>query len=360
MKKYCIILACLWGVLTSSAYANWDSLNINSIKYDTTTCTLSMVRNISGHHTDTYKFIVRWPVMVNIPLQTASGAYSNWSISATTYMPYAVPACDQTCSLGTTPLSTISPSSVIGQNGQAPYTDSLAGFDRNLYVIQKTGIPVCLRCLEGQYWCASSNACLNEGEICGDHQCTDDGTCNDNEGCGCLDCDGEQDHCAAGLECNYVAANPNNSSCDRVGCGEGQYFCPATQTCIPTGTTCGNHQCLNDGICSINEGCGCVDCNGRQDHCAAGLVCQHNQLNPNASQCITTDCTPGQYWCAEARACVATNIPCDGTCQSPLILHNDQCIPNGSCLPGDRCCPIGTYFCSPRSTCLAAGQTCTI
>lgn len=358
MKKYCLILACLCWALTTSVFANWDSLVISSITYDINTCTLSMVRTISGHHADTYKFLVRWPVVINIPLQTASGGWSSWSISSTTYREYAVPACAQTCSLGSSPISTISPFQVTGQNWTAPYTYTLAGFDRNIYVIRKSEIPSCNRCREDQYWCPITNSCKNTGETCTNHQCNNDGTCDINEGCGCIDCDGQQDHCAAGLVCDYNATNPNNSSCDRVGCAEGQYFCPETQTCIPTGTTCTNNQCNNNGTCDINEGCGCIDCDGQQDHCAAGLVCEYNAINPNNSRCTTTDCGPGQYWCAEARACIATNVPCGGTCPSPLILHNNQCIADGSCLPWNRCCPIGTYFCSLTSQCITAGQTC--
>jgi hypothetical protein len=358
MKKYCILLACLWGIFTSSTYANWDSLNVSSIEYDKATCTLSMVRNISGHHSDTYKYIVRWPVIVNIPLQSASGAGSDWSISPTTYIQYVVPTCDLTCSIGTSPISTISPFQVTGKDWVAPYTYTLAGFDRNIYVIRKTAIESCLRCQEGKYWCPSSNICINKGEACTNHQCNNDDECDINEGCGCQDCDRLQDHCAAGLLCNFVANNPNNSSCDQVECEEGQFWCPASQTCLQTGDICSSHQCNNDGICSLNEGCGCIDCDAQQDHCAETLVCRYNAANPNNSQCVTTECASGQYWCAETRACVTTNTPCGGICQSPLILNNNQCIPNGSCLPGNKCCPIGTYFCSLRSACVAAGQSC--
>ncbi len=154
------------------------------------------------------------------------------SISAVSFQEYAVPSCALTCSLGSSPVSTISAFDVKGINGSAPYTFTIPGMDRNIYVIRKTEIPVCLRCLEEEYWCPSANACLNMGEICGDHQCNNDTVCDINEGCGCRDCNTKQDHCAAGLVCNYVASNPNNSSCTRIGCGEGEYFCPATQRCI--------------------------------------------------------------------------------------------------------------------------------
>lgn len=360
MKKYCLLLLCLSSAFISHSFANWDSLVLGSITYDSTTCTLSLVRNIGGHHIDTYKYIVRWPVMVNIPTQTGSWGGANWTWSAATFIEYAVPACANTCSLGTSPLGSITYSTVSGANNTNAYTAGIVGIDRNIYVIRKTEIPVCLRCQEEEYWCPSANACVNMGETCTNHQCNNDTICDINEGCGCWDCAGKQDHCAAGLTCTYVVSNPNNSSCDRVRCAQGTYFCPGTQTCIPQGTTCSDHKCNNNTVCDFNEGCGCRDCDGQEDHCADTLICRYNATNANNSSCVTTTCESGEYWCSATRACVANNLPCDGTCKSPLILHNNQCIPNGSCLPGNKCCPIGTYFCSSRSTCLAAGQTCTI
>jgi hypothetical protein len=93
----------------------------------------------------------------------------------------------------------------------------------------------------------------------------------------------------AGFDRNiYVVRKSEIPSCLR--CREGQYWCPSANACLNTGETCTNHQCNNDKICDINEGCGCSDCDDKQDHCAAGLVCTYNQTNPNNSSCTRVGC----------------------------------------------------------------------
>jgi hypothetical protein len=119
--------------------------------------------------------------MINIPIQTARGGGANWTISAITYQEYAIPTCAQTCSMGTSPVSTISASSVSGRNGSAAYTNNIPGMDKNIYVIRKTAIEACLRCQEGKYWCPSANVCINKGATCSDHQCNTDTVCDINE-----------------------------------------------------------------------------------------------------------------------------------------------------------------------------------
>lgn len=369
MKKYLLLFLSLWWVFTTYSFANWDSLVLGSIDYDTTTCTLKIARSIWGHHTDIYQYKVRWPVIVNIPNQTANIAWEFYAnVSGITWIEYAVPTCNETCSMGTTPLSWpvsdisawITAFSVLWSWGGVAYTLSIVEMNKNIYVIRKTAIETCLRCQEGKYWCPSANTCINKGATCSDHQCNTDTICDINEWCGCSDCATQQDHCAAGLSCTYDTTNNNNSSCDKIRCWVGTYFCPVTQICLTKGTTCSNHQCLVDGICAVNEGCGCADCNEQQDHCADTLICTYDATNHNNSECISTECSDGNYWCSVTHACVANTVPCGGTCKSPLILHNGVCIANWSCLPGNLCCPTGTYFCSPQSTCKAAGQACGI
>lgn len=72
MKKFCILLACLSGLIATNSFANWDSVVVSQINYDTTTCTLKITRSIGGHHVDIYSHEVIGPVIINIPIQGAN------------------------------------------------------------------------------------------------------------------------------------------------------------------------------------------------------------------------------------------------------------------------------------------------
>ena len=53
-------------------------------------------------------------------------------------------------------------------------------------------------------------------------------------------------------------------------------LCSATCNVCPAGDPTCPILCdggVEDGVCSINEGCGCGDCTGVQDSCGNGLVC---------------------------------------------------------------------------------------
>lgn len=75
-----------------------------------------------------------------------------------------------------------------------------------------------------------------------------------------------------------------------------------TSQCILKGTSCGDNtdgtggnQCNNDNTCDANEGCGCSDCTGKQDHCAAGLTCEYGGDGAQKeSQCVGASCTNTQ------------------------------------------------------------------
>lgn len=76
-------------------------------------------------------------------------------------------------------------------------------------------------CGAGQYWCPLTNQCIVRGTSCGDNtdggggnQCNNNTICDANEGCGCSDCNAQQDHCAAGLICEYGGdGNQKQSQC---------------------------------------------------------------------------------------------------------------------------------------------------
>lgn len=101
MKKICLLFVCCI-TLSQYSFANYDSLVLGKIEYDTTTCKLTVERNIGGHHTDVYTYVVRGPVSVNIPNQTANVAGGGTITDLKTNTPtvYSVPACDLTCSAG--------------------------------------------------------------------------------------------------------------------------------------------------------------------------------------------------------------------------------------------------------------------
>lgn len=97
------------------------------------------------------------------------------------------------------------------------------------------------------------------------------------------------------------AWNSLQNKCVPLDCAAGQYWCPLTGQCLAKGTSCGDdtdggggNQCNNNNTCEANEGCGCSDCAGQQDHCAAGLICEYGgDSNQKQSQCVDA-CTNTQ------------------------------------------------------------------
>lgn len=66
--------------------------------------------------------------------------------------------------------------------------------------------------------------------------------------------------------------------------------------------------CDEDSICEANEGCSCSDCDGEQDNCNVGLLCEYNTNNPLLSSCQPS-CVSPQVW--DGTSCIT---PVNGQC----------------------------------------------
>ncbi len=191
------------------------------------------------------------------------------------------------------------------------------------------------------------NECMPGTTLCQDGTCSDDcddtddgnqGCINDNnecdlgEGCACDDCLGEQDSCTEGAICGED---------ELCGCPEGTTLCQdgtCSEDCEETDD--GPAGCINNnGKCDLGEGCACKDCDGYQDSCVEGTVCNFYE-----TECVDFnygDCPPGTTLC--------NNLMCDDTCED----HGGKrgCIgeENDRCETGEGCACLDCH--NKRDSC---------
>jgi|GEM_PF-3448796 len=175
-----------------------------------------------------------------------------------------------------------------------------------------------------------------------------------------------------GACCKY---SQDKTVCDKIleFQGEGtcvlDYFC-SRDGCAPGTTKCQDGTCQKDcsnnggvvacegepdGVCSENEGCGCEDCNGKQDGCWEDAVCSENTcgchmdetLCEKSASVIRARCSTLQNSCSkcggdgsiEEDRCNELKEGFDGR----LEIYNDDCGLDG-CFPeklgsAASCCP---------------------
>ncbi|MBI4439575.1 hypothetical protein HY638_01225 [Candidatus Woesearchaeota archaeon] len=231
-------------------------------------------------------------------------------------------------------------------------------------------------CDAGKTLCTTGDCCYN-CYTCdtGFAPCDYDSACEVGESCTCSDCDSEQDSCLDGLSCDYLAGI----------CVDGPQ-CPVGTTLCSDGTCqsdCGNNNlgcisAVNGGTsgCDEGESCDCDDCNGQQDSCASGLVCDYG-----VKTCVDgPPCTAGTTLCynsttqlyscssdcgSEYPGCI--NDIQNGICEtgegcdcSDCSLQNDTCIYGASCNPElELCtkpCIAGTTLCEDGKCCSDCGN----
>ncbi|MFH1591157.1 MAG: carboxypeptidase-like regulatory domain-containing protein [archaeon] len=187
--------------------------------------------------------------------------------------------------------------------------------------------------------------------------CDGDTICESSESCTCSDCYGEQDNCEPGLVCRYTT-----ETCGTRYCPIGTRLC-ADGTCQSDCGGGGDPSCNGNTICDNGESCTCSDCDGEQDSCEPGLVC-----NDGFNLCDDPSCAEGTTRCDDG-SCRA-NCPADPVCDGDTICdfgesctcsdcygEQDGCDENLVCdSTTETCvyesCPIGTTRCSD-GTCLA-------
>jgi hypothetical protein len=122
------------------------------------------------------------------------------------------------------------------------------------------------KCLDGT--CSINCSDTDEGN---DPTCNYNLVCDLNEGCSCIDCEGDSDTCATGSICS--------SAQQRCVCEAGTTKClDGTCSTNCSDTDEGNDETCNyNQVCDLNESCSCIDCDGEQNTCSQGHVCDFSQ-----------------------------------------------------------------------------------
>lgn len=203
-------------------------------------------------------------------------------------------------------------------------------------------------CCDDDTYCANENSeCVASGTIEGNNTCTNgtwisptcdnDGECEVDENCECLDCLGKNDGCDTGKICSI-----NESCCDPLtdpacGCPPGMNWCPDTNECYnPLTEICDFNQttdCGDNETCEVGDSCSCPECHGQRDTCAPTTVCDKDK-----EACV---CPIGTGYCNDGTCsedCVATD---DGwNCKDELCINGAVCDENN-----EKCvCPEGTVW----------------
>ena len=146
-----------------------------------------------------------------------------------------------------------------------------------------------------------------------------DGKCELTEGCGCEDCDDEQDSCTNGAVCAEEVC----------GCPDGTTLCTdgtCDYTCENNGGKAGCSGPIN-GVCEQGEGCACEDCSYNQDSCVAGALCDYNtQL---CRELRDFSCPEGTALCVDGT--------CDDTCDGHGGKSGCMGNPDGLCTKPEGC-----------------------
>ena len=151
-----------------------------------------------------------------------------------------------------------------------------------------------------------------------------------------------RDQCQGTLPGEIV--NSNGCTMTLQGCIDGETMCADGQcriVCAPESSDA----CDNDNLCEpeSKEGCGCGDCNRRQDSCQPGLVCS---MTPKV-------CLPD----TDSDSVPDSEDSCPDTARGAMVGSNGCPIKfcgNGVALPGQEC--PGTY-CNANSLC-ESGESC--
>jgi hypothetical protein len=159
--------------------------------------------------------------------------------------------------------------------------------------------------------------CADDCECLGCIDDTPDGECTAGEGCGCEDCTGQQDGCNEGAIC---------SEDEICGCPSGTTLCQdltCSDDCEHTDS--GDMGCNEDtpGVCDQFEGCACIDCHGKRDSCAEGLVC-----NYWTDEC-SLPCVPTQD--VETNFLDGIDNDCDGLVDEPTFSEQGVYIWEAGC-----------------------------
>ncbi len=177
--------------------------------------------------------------------------------------------------------------------------------------------------------CMPGTTLCQDGTCSADCDDTDEGNqgcindndeCDTGEGCACEDCDGEQDSCTFGAICG------EDEIC---GCPEGTTLCmdlTCDDTCEGHGGIRGCIEYPND-ICELGEGCACEDCDGFQDSCVDGTVC--NYYEEECIEFVYGNCPPGTTLC--------NDLTCDETCEDNGGKRGCIGEPNDRCESGEGC-----------------------
>jgi hypothetical protein len=157
------------------------------------------------------------------------------------------------------------------------------------------------------------------------------GICEMGEGCACEDCEGKQDSCTDGAICdseNICGCPAGTTLCEDMTCSSD---CDVAKRCEKI-----------DGNCQLYEGCGCIDCQLKQDSCTEGSICA-------ANKCVV----PGVIICKIGEALCA-DLTCDKTCENHggkqgCVIENGVCEKYEGCACTD--CNGKQDSCSESAVC---------
>jgi len=195
-----------------------------------------------------------------------------------------------------------------------------------------------LRCGEGEILCYIDGEHICQIPPCiNDPDCDNDLNCEIGENCNCGDCLGLQDSCERGLVCK-------DGACTLIPeCSEGETLCDTDDDGV--GDTCReppcprNPPCDGDENCESGEGCTCSDCDGEQDDCEAGLVCEGGVCGGGCTDdgdcpnvCVEGVCEE----CEDDNDCpnVCVDNKCE-ECEYDNDCDDEECI-NNNCV-GEEC-----------------------
>lgn len=188
----------------------------------------------------------------------------------------------------------------------------------------------------GMDTCATAGDCCDPSDpSCKHDQCDFIGeTCAEVPGPG-------MPQCSSNNNCTAFHFSCENQQCS-IQPGDGPDTCTKPEDCAPP-------VCINDGQCSANESCQCLDCiaDARCDACVENTVCEAGE------SCACGDCADKSvcevHTACENEQCMVKFGPGTNECMDPAVCMKTQhlaCAGIGSCVivdgPGQDTCTVAT------------------